>query len=76
MSRRAIRLAKAFHTVIEHRDLLLRSIGREESVQDRQELRERLIEAIADSTEVMIAEVLERALRDEFGLSPREEPDE
>jgi len=59
-----------FHDLIEYRDRLLRSVGREESVQDRQELAERLIESISDSTEVLIGEVLERYLRDEFGLTP------
>jgi hypothetical protein len=59
-----------FQDLIEYRDRLLRSVGREESVQDRQELAERLIESISDSTEVLIGEVLERYLRDEFGLTP------
>lgn len=59
-----------FHDLIEYRDRLLRSVGREESVQDRQELADRLIESISDSTEILIGEVLERYLRDEFGLTP------
>lgn len=71
MSKRSARLARAFDSLIEHRDRLLRSVGREESIQDRNELRARLLEAISDATEVMIGEVLERTLRDEFGLAPR-----
>jgi hypothetical protein len=58
-----------FVDLIEFRDRLLRAIGREESVQDREQLRERLVEQVSDTTEVLINEVLERFLRDEFGLT-------
>lgn len=70
MAPKRINVQRLFIGLIEHRDKLLRAIGREESVQDKQELRDRLVEAIADSTEVMIGEVLERYLREEFGLAP------
>jgi len=70
MASKRINVQRLFIGLIEHRDKLLRAIGREESVQDKQELRDRLVEAIADSTEVMIGEVLERYLREEFGLAP------
>ena len=49
--------------LMDFRDRLLRAIGREESVQDREELRARIVECISDSTEVMIGDVLDRYLR-------------
>ena len=55
--------------LMDFRDRLLRAIGREESVQDREELRARIVECISDSTEVMIGEVLDRYLRAQFGLA-------
>ena len=55
--------------LMEFRDRLLRAIGREESIQDREELRARIVECISDSTEVMIGEVLDRYLREQFGLA-------
>ena len=70
MAAKRINFQRLFVGLTEHRDKLLRAIGREESVQDKQELKDRLVEAIADSTEVMIGEVLERYLREEFGLAP------
>jgi hypothetical protein len=62
-------LEELFLDLLEYRDKLLRSIGREESVQDRQELRQRIIESISDTTEILVGEVLERFLRVEFGLT-------
>lgn len=55
--------------LMDFRDRLLRAIGREESIQDREELRARIVECISDSTEVMIGEVLDRYLREQFGLA-------
>lgn len=55
--------------LMEFRDRLLRAIGREESVQDREELRARIVECVSDSTEVMIGEVIDRYLREQFGLT-------
>lgn len=63
-------LEELFLDLLEYRDKLLRSIGREESVQDRQELRQRIIDSISDTTEILVGEVLERFLRAEFGLTP------
>lgn len=75
-TRRLGRLRRLFDGLVEHRDMLLRTIGREESVQDRQEIRERLIEALSDSSEVLVCEVLERALREEFGLGQKPDPED
>lgn len=63
-------LEELFLDLLEYRDKLLRSIGREESVQDRQELKQRIIDSISDTTEILVGEVLERFLRVEFGLTP------
>lgn len=59
-----------FVDLIEYRDKLLREIGREESVQDREELKQRIVESVSDTTEILLGEVLERFLRDAFGLTP------
>lgn len=61
-------MAKLLDDLMSQRDRMLRDAGREESVEERRKLRDRLALNLAESTEAMIYEAMERQARIEFGL--------
>jgi hypothetical protein len=61
-------VAELLDDLISMRDRMLRDVGREESVEERRKLLDRMRDTLAESTEGMIYEALERAVRIELGL--------